>query len=174
MILHIAIVMVSPISQPSTISFSIHHHSKPSSHSYSIEVFKNHIANKRQLIPLNGLREDMRCCISGVLVKVSPVSKKSEDQLYQIFLIDETTSVPIRISVYLQSDDTNPYFQVFIFVIPIISSIMVPVSSYPISLSPVIKVFLVESSYQSTLEYSLIIHKLKKYQLSLHILLVLL
>lgn len=113
MILYIAIVMISPLNHPSIISFSTQQHSKPSSDSCTIEVFKNHTTIKRKLIPLNGLHEGQRCCISGVLVKISPMSKKSEDQLYQVFLIDETTSVPIRISVYLQSNDTNPYFQVF-------------------------------------------------------------
>lgn len=114
MILYIAIVMISPINHPSIISFSTQQHSKSSSDSYSIEVFKNHTTNKRKLVPLNELHEGQRCCISGILVKVSPMSKKSEDQLYQVYLIDETTSVPIRFSVYLQSNDTNPYFQVFL------------------------------------------------------------
>lgn len=100
--------MESPIKNPTRISYSVHNEK----FNRTVSIFKNDKTYEQTIIPIADLTNERRGSICGVIVKVSSVSRVMEDMLYQVYVMDESTQQPIRVSVYLSKEDTQPYFQV--------------------------------------------------------------
>ena len=108
----IGAVLTSPINNPTHITYKLHKEQSIESKNNIVSFYKNGTTYTTNIIPLAKLTEGMRGNICGVVVKVSPVRVLSEDKLYQVYLIDESLQQPLRVSVYLHNEDTQPYFQV--------------------------------------------------------------
>lgn len=102
----------SPTSNPSTISFNLHSQARPENKNPTISIDKNNSIYKQKIIPIAEATEGTRGSICGVIVKISAVNRKNEDELYQVYVIDESSLQPLRVSVYLPSEDKQPYFKV--------------------------------------------------------------
>lgn len=73
--------------------------------------------NRINIIPIAELQENINQTVSGVVVRVSEVSSVSkDDNLLQVHILDQSTSHPFRISVYLNKQDRHPYFLVTFFI----------------------------------------------------------
>ena len=69
--------------------------------------------NRINIIPIAELQENINQTVSGVVVRVSEVSSVSkDDNLLQVHILDQSTSYPFRVSVYLNKHDKQPYFLV--------------------------------------------------------------
>ena len=110
----LGVLLLSPLSTPSIINVSIQQNSVTKN--YMMEIFKNDRFYNQRILPLSELHHENRGNICGVLVKVSSCIPCGEDKLYQVFLVDESTQVPFRVSVYLHNEDANAYFQVWIWI----------------------------------------------------------